>query len=554
MPKVDRPLRVFLCHASQDKPMVRELYNRLAAEGWIDPWLDEEKISLGQHWTTVIEDALDASDLVIIFLSRNSVQKEGFVQRELNYAWDLSLEKPRNVIFLIPFRLDDCEVPRYLRSRQWGDYFGGKKETTYQNLLRSLKQRYQQKLLLEAKEREHAQNLTLSTPAEPVDEVPDFLRAAGWSQAVNASDKSKSASTNGDQAAAEQPDEIPDFLRAAGRAQDISASDESKSASTDGDQVAVEQPIEYIELPDWVKALAPSQPVDEGELPDWINKIGVNAVPISTESGNQPDGMQQFRQTAEPLTPVKTTSDGHPIYTFGDIECVKIPPGKFLMGSSDIDKQADADEKPQHSIDLPYGYYMARFPVTNEQYAVYTMEKRIKHPVRDWEEKTNHPAMNISWDEAMIYCRWLNEVLANELPSGFVLRLPTEAEWEKAARGEKGIIYPWGNTFDKNKCNTYEGGNRGTTPVGKFSPHGDSPYGCADMSGNVWEWTHSLYKLYPYRANDGREVETTKGKRILRGGSFYDRGRFARCASRFNYLGRGFRMAIAPPLPQTFSL
>ena len=144
-----RPLKVFLCHASADKPAVRKLYQRLSTEGWIDPWLDEEKLSFGQHWTTVIEDALDAADVVLIFLSHNSVQREGFVQRELNYAWELSLEKPIETIFLIPFRLDDCEVPRHLSSRQWGDYFGDKEESTYQILLRSLKQRHEQKKYLE---------------------------------------------------------------------------------------------------------------------------------------------------------------------------------------------------------------------------------------------------------------------------------------------------------------------------------------------------------------------------------------------------------------------
>lgn len=154
-----RPLRVFLSYASQDRPAVRELYQHLNSEGWIDPWLDEEKLTFGQHWTSVIEDALDAADVVIIFLSKNSVQKEGFIQRELNYAWEISLEKPRNDIFLIPFRLDDCEVPRYLRSRQWGDYFGEKKENTYQTLLRSLRARYQQKLRLEAEERARTKEL-----------------------------------------------------------------------------------------------------------------------------------------------------------------------------------------------------------------------------------------------------------------------------------------------------------------------------------------------------------------------------------------------------------
>ena len=159
MPTDKRPLRVFLSYASQDRPAVRELYQRLKTEGWIDPWLDEEKLTFGQHWTSVIEDALDAADVVLIFLSKNSVQKEGFIQRELNYAWEISLEKPRNVIFLIPFRLDDCEVPRYLRSRQWGDYFGEKKESTYQTLLRSLQARHQQKLHLEAEERARTEEL-----------------------------------------------------------------------------------------------------------------------------------------------------------------------------------------------------------------------------------------------------------------------------------------------------------------------------------------------------------------------------------------------------------
>lgn len=148
-----RPLRVFLCHASQDKGAVRELNKKLKSEDWLDPWLDEEKLSLGQHWTTVIEDALDAADIVIIFLSKNSVRKEGFVQRELTYAWEISLEKPRDVIYLIPFRLDDCEVPRYLRARHWGDFFGDKKENTYNVLLRSLRERHNQILRVETEKR-----------------------------------------------------------------------------------------------------------------------------------------------------------------------------------------------------------------------------------------------------------------------------------------------------------------------------------------------------------------------------------------------------------------
>lgn len=137
MPPTLRQLRVFLCHASQDKFIVRELQQRFADEGWIDPWLDEKKLHPGEEWRMSIEEAVERSDLVVICLSDNSVNKEGFIQKELRYAREIALEKPEGTIFLIPLRLDDCEVPRGLRFFQWTDFFGEKKEQNYNELLES---------------------------------------------------------------------------------------------------------------------------------------------------------------------------------------------------------------------------------------------------------------------------------------------------------------------------------------------------------------------------------------------------------------------------------
>jgi len=141
----DRELRVFLCHSSQDKPVVRELYQRLNAEGWIDPWLDEEKLLPGQDWDIEIEKAVEAADAVLVFLTNNSVTKEGYVQRELKYALDIALEKPEGTIFVIPIRLEPCDLPRRLHSWQYVDYFPvDSRQHAYARLLQSLNLRYVQ--------------------------------------------------------------------------------------------------------------------------------------------------------------------------------------------------------------------------------------------------------------------------------------------------------------------------------------------------------------------------------------------------------------------------
>ncbi|MFH1909469.1 MAG: toll/interleukin-1 receptor domain-containing protein [Chloroflexota bacterium] len=142
MPTTDRKLRVFLCHSSADKPTVRELYQRLSAEGWIDPWLDKEKLLPGQEWELEIEQSVESADAVIVCLSKSSVEKEGYYQKEIKKVLDVSDQKPEGTIFIIPLRLDDCQPPHRLAKWQYVDYFPlNQREPSYQRLLQSLKMR-----------------------------------------------------------------------------------------------------------------------------------------------------------------------------------------------------------------------------------------------------------------------------------------------------------------------------------------------------------------------------------------------------------------------------
>jgi hypothetical protein len=162
-----RKLRVFLCHSSNDKPAVRELYQRLKNEGWIDPWLDEEKLFPGQDWDLEIEKAVEAADAVIVFLSNNSVTKEGYVQRELRFVLRIADFKPEGTVFVIPVRLDDCPMPRRLSMWQYLDYFPEERVNwACQRLLSSLKVR--------------ANKLGISTIKPPENSI--FQKAEEWAR------------------------------------------------------------------------------------------------------------------------------------------------------------------------------------------------------------------------------------------------------------------------------------------------------------------------------------------------------------------------------------
>jgi formylglycine-generating enzyme required for sulfatase activity len=242
-----------------------------------------------------------------------------------------------------------------------------------------------------------------------------------------------------------------------------------------------------------------------------------------------------------------TLTISHPV----SLLLVRIPAGEFLMGSVVArDKDAEDNELPPHTVYLPE-FYIGQYPITNIQYQAFVQAAGHGAP-RHWEEGTirwpqyNHPVVGVSWHDAVAFCDWLS----SEARQPF--RLPTDAEWEKAARGTDGRIYPWGDEPpDEGRCN-FKGNVGDTTTIGRYSPQGDSPYGCADMAGNVREWCHSLHRPYPYQVDDGREGLETWGSRVLRGGSWGSPARYVRCAVRDGVISDrwnddyGFRLARGP--------
>ena len=203
------------------------------------------------------------------------------------------------------------------------------------------------------------------------------------------------------------------------------------------------------------------------------------------------------------------------------MEFVRVPAGVFLMGSDPIkDKHARLEEQPQHTVSLDE-YLIGKYPVTNRQYLAFMQSTKRKPPVH-WVSnkmpigKESHPVVKVGWQDAWDFCEWAAKI------SGAPVCLPSEAEWEKAARGTDGRIYPWGDQSpDAQRCN-FNFNVKDTTLVGNYSPQGDSPYGCADMAGNVWEWVADWYAGDYYKNSpDSNPGGPSDGDyRILRGGSW----------------------------------
>jgi formylglycine-generating enzyme required for sulfatase activity len=272
---------------------------------------------------------------------------------------------------------------------------------------------------------------------------------------------------------------------------------------------------------------------------------------------------REAQERREKLVPQRLRTLGFTLAPNADViipPTVEVPAGTFTMGSDKRrDRQAQDDEL-QVQVNLA-AFRIGTFPVTVAEYACAlaakargaTEAKDIAEP-GNWaqqQQKPDHLVVYVSWLQAIAYADWLSKVTSQPW------RLPSEAEWEKAARGTDGRIYPWGDQWDKTRANTSDGGVSGTSEVGRYRRNGPgdpasdvSPYGASDMAGNVWEWTSSIYQQH-YDPQSSDNMSDRTDFRVLRGGSWRNEPQYARAAQRNRYQidnsngNVGFRLVLA---------
>jgi formylglycine-generating enzyme required for sulfatase activity len=266
----------------------------------------------------------------------------------------------------------------------------------------------------------------------------------------------------------------------------------------------LEQEISTLEARSAGKTPSPPMPAADRASPVPTNPSQLSPLQAALERARTFNGRRNHHWTPY----IVKLGELDPHTKLPDMEFCLVPAGKFMMG--------EGNEAHEQIITQPY--WIARYPVTHAEY-----EKVMgKNPSAF--KDAQHPVENISWFKAMEFCRSLTHLTPNPSPISErgIIRLPTELEWEYAARGVESWVYPWGNDWQPDDV-VYDDNSNGQTAVVGSKPNGKSWVGALDMAGNVWEWCSSLYAPYPYRADDGREADTGSSSdvlRVLRGGSW----------------------------------
>ncbi len=475
----------------------------------------------GEDWEVEIPKALFASDVILVCLSKNSVNKEGFVQKEITFALDKAMEKPEGTIFIIPVKLEDCEIPRRLTRYQWVDLsraegrkrllMGLNKRVTELGpdvspvILDDTRKTTAPKISKPETKKPEEQIVSVPVKEEAKEEPKKEIQAKPFTKFLNPSSLSPNEKSTLD----------PNVGRVSNPTESLAPKKRQARSLTYGF---------------WGIALLVLIFGGFG-----LNYL-INNLPISIATVSFPKGtitvFTNTPQLIKNITPTPTLGIGSTMIGEKGETLVYVPAGEFTMGSYN----GEPDEKPVHTVYLD-AFWIDQTEVTNKQYQAcvdagtceppsstssYTHPSYYENPEFD-----NYPVIHVNWDKANRYCEvWIGG------------DLPTEAQWEKAARGTDQRTYPWGEGINCDKAN-YNGGCVGdTSPVGNYES-GKSPFNAYDMAGNVGELINDYYQSDYYTllgGNASNPFGPDSGQyRVLRGGSWFYVDSNARSADRYGY-------------------
>jgi formylglycine-generating enzyme required for sulfatase activity len=564
-PKRD-PKQVFISHAHEDA----EFAHRLAGDlknGW-RVWIAPESIRPGEMWGEGIDRGLDESGVLVLVLTPHAVQSR-WVRKETYVA--IQLESQGQIKF-IPLEVEPCNVPGL-----WSAYQQISFRSSYASglnaLLDELEPERRAQREREAREkaaREKAEQLECEMQARrqaAQAEAERQLRLAAEKAEAERRERERIEREAQEKAAREKA--VQEAQRKAKEETERQAKLAKKAEAERLERERQEhmarlQAAREAERQARLKAI-PSQPEPVAEppaahtpqpmrrtkshLPVWALRAAgcvlailvliVIASLVSYTAANMAANMIRATQTviaARPTnTPGPTPIPGSTRIAEKDgMVMVYVPAGEFLMGSADSDKDASSDEKLQHKVDLD-AFWIDRTEVTNAQYKQCVQAPKCKVSSYADDSKfngDNQPVVGVDWNDARTYCEWAGR------------QLPTEAQWEKAARGTDGRIYPWGNQTATCEYAVMDDGSGNGCGKGSAAwvvgskPKGNSPYGAFDMAGNVWEWVADWYDEKYYGSSPPKNpTGPASGQvRVLRGGSWLNSVLFVRSAIRL----RGF--------------
>lgn len=527
---------IFLSYAREDEARAAVVARVLGELGWSVFW--DRRIIAGTSWDEVVERELQACRCVVVLWSAASIASR-WVKTEARFALERST--------LVPANLDPSKPPlefRFLESAQLHTWLGATDDSEFSVLSEGIAQH------VKPVRRESNVEPTAAPAAAPKRERAPTVPAQTFQAAV-----------------VDQPPRV-------------GGSGVRSNGSDYAPELAPRRSWPSRLRQQWIPIASAAAVLLVTASVYWPARTGpqVTDTPASTPSDSKPSATGSPPSATSPTprpvpfsAPVRFRPD---LWSLPDeplLGFVEIPAGQFTMGSDGRQDRAAKDrELPQHKVDLPR-YYIGRYEVTVGQFRAFVQASGYQaHPTEKQGSQTDLPVANVTWHDAVAYATWLDKSL-RELPrtpagvrsilsaSGQSCRvtLPSEAEWEKAARGVDARIYPWGGNMDPAKTNV---DSSGRSAIGSY-PDDVSPYGVLDMGGNLWEWTRSLWGTnndkpdfgYPYDPNDSRREDLKAPDtvaRVVRGGSWgLDRGTRAAYRHGFDPLFRdgyfGFRIVVS---------